>query len=391
MLSTKDLLGISSHKGKVKKDAKDTVHPVKPDFWEQFRVDFGWTLYHNSIGNQIAVFERTNELIFRVITHVERDKSKGNVTKFVEELTELLKPILDHLKQAMYKSVELYYEHEIGLADLKQQTIYPMPTGEFYIVSSGFDEPIPMEIYHSMKTIALNYAYDSLMQSHAIFHLLVHYTTPPSSIKEVDEEDKEKDEYTMLKMVYPDFWKQFDYEYSWIIYDTNLGIKHKTARKTYYLASKIVEYQKLDSNFNSELDELEDDLDDDDKTRIEIKKLVDELPELLIELRKAMYNCISLSDRDIGLMSLRQISLFPNPHGEMFVVCDGFSQVIPLSIYTHMIKIITEITMPVINKIHAVFQELLMVERSILPDDFPVGPQLITDDEFEDTDEEDDD
>lgn len=380
MMKARDLVGTKTSRGKGKTDVKDSVRPVKQDFWEQFRVDFGWILHNLNLGNYVAVFEKTNELIFRVMTFVNRSKSEGLVTDFVEELSEMLEPLLDDLKQAMYQSVKLELGHKIGLADLKQQTIFPMITGEFYIVCSGFNEPIPMEIYHSMKTIAINYAYTSLVEAHAIFHLIVSYTTTPESIKK--DKDKEKEEeYHSLNPVFPDFWKQFEYEYSWLVYNTNIGMKHHIATKTYYLGSKIVEYQKLDSDFNSELDELDQEFDEKDETRAKIKKLVDELPTLLKQLRKAMYDCISLSDRDIGLMDLRQISLFPTPQGEFFVVCDGFSTAIPLSTYTHMNKIITEDTMPVINKVHSIFHSLLMVERTILPDDFPQGPQLIVDDE----------
>lgn len=380
-MKSRDLVGTKSSKGKGKTDAKDSVRPVKQDFWEQFRVDFGWILHNLNIGNQVAVFEKTNELIFRVITYVDRNKSEGLITDFVEELAEMLEPLLDDLKRAMYQSVQLELKHKIGLADLKQQTIFPTPTGEFYIVCSGFNEPIPMEIYHSMKTIALNYAYRSLVEAHAIFHLIVSYTTTPTAIKKEKEKTEKEEEYYSLSPVFPDFWKQFEYEYSWLVYSTNIGMKHHIATKSYYLGSKLVEYQKLDSDFNSELDELDQEFDEEDETRVKIKKLVDELPTLLKNLRKAMYNCISLKDRDIGLMDLRQISLFPTPTGEFYVVCDGFSSAIPLSTYTHMIKIIVEDTMPVINKLHSIFHSILMVERTILPDDFPVGPQLIVDDE----------
>jgi hypothetical protein len=387
-MKAKDLVGA---RGKGRKDVKDSVRPVKQDFWEQFRVDFGWILHNLNIGNYVAVFEKTNELIFRVITFVNRNKSVGFVTDLVEELSEMLEPLLKDLKLGMYQSVELEMGHKIGLVDLKQQTIFPTQTGEFYIVCSGFNEPIPMEIYHSMKTIALNYAYKSLVEAHAIFHLIVSYTTSPSSMKKEEEKDREE-EYYSLSPVFPEFWKQFSYEYSWLVYNTNIGMKHHIATKTYYLGSKIVEYQKLDSDFNSELDENEYDIDDEDETRKKIRELVVELPSLLKHLRKAMYSCISLADRDIGLMDLRQISLYPTPIGEFFVVCDGFSIAIPLETYTHMSKIVSEESMPIINKIHSVFHSLLMVERTIEPEDFPTGPELIIDDEdmFRNLDDEED-
>ena len=92
-MKAKDLVGTKAG-GKGKRDVKDSVRPVKQDFWEQFRVDFGWILHNLNLGNYIAVFEKTNELIFRVMIFVDRSKSEGLVADFVEELAEMLEPLL---------------------------------------------------------------------------------------------------------------------------------------------------------------------------------------------------------------------------------------------------------------------------------------------------------
>lgn len=371
-----------------------SIAPVKKDFWDQFRSDFGWIMHINHKGNYTTVIEKTIEVALKVInySHEIRDSSSFQEV-LIDDLVDKLEPLLDKLKQAMYQSVDIGKGKHIGIANLKQQSLYPTPTGEIYVIVSGFNIPIAQHLYKIMKNQAVNFCFTELLQIHCIFHLIVSKTVDEKAITR-PEEEKNIEEFKSLQPVHPNFWKQFHYEYSWLNYSNNIGQIIVSANKMYYLASKIVEYHKLDSDFDSDIDENiedDDDLEDDDfdfetdTIDEKIEKFVKMLPPFLIKMKKIFDSCIYVGDRYIGLNDLRQISLYPTPDGVFFVLCDGFTDPIPLKDYYHMVSIAKEELSPIYHKIYAILTSLLNIERTVIPDDFPKGIELFIDSSDMDT------
>lgn len=88
------------------------------------------------------------------------------------------------------------------------------------------------------------------------------------------------------------------------------------------------------------------------------------LPRLLEKLHFALYGCIDLGDRQIGLSHLRQVMPSIDNQGNVYMICSGFNQFVPFSDYHDMRQYSYEQAESVIMQVMVVFQVLIDDELS---------------------------
>lgn len=167
---------------------------------------------------------------------------------------------------------------------------------------------------------------------------------------------------SVIRPISGDFWQEFAVEFSFLMWSANLGIEIATAEKTRYLAQKIISYAIINEKTIPN----------------DAKKLIKQIPRFLKYLQWALHSCIPLDNRKIGLLHLKQLSIYPTVFGEIGMVCSGFTEPIALELYYDLRNRASSYTQPAIMYIHAIFHSLLETQKSKLPDDFPKGVEIIS-------------